>query len=361
MSCFFPEQVYKSRLLTANGKHQQTSNIDYALRDSEGNPVIQYRRCRYCEGCRSDMAKEWTTKILHETAFYFSNEEKRYKTSFLTLTYNDASLPLFGSLDYKKHWTNFLKRLRKELKYPIRYYMIGEYGSKNLRPHYHAIIFGEDFLYDSHVDSVRLGNNLYISDTVAKCWTVPTRKRNSIGRSLGYHSIGEVTPASCAYVARYSMKKLIGNNQFDGREFLMIDDTGQIVDRPSKSTRYLRYNQETGEPVIIERERALMSRGVKDGYGGIGRRYFELYKDSIYRKFQDGSYRDEIRLPNGIVVRPPAYYDRLLQQCDPETYEAVKQQRQDHVSKHVDELTPQKLESKRLIFLEKSKSLIRSL
>lgn len=45
-----------------------------------------------------------------------------------------------------KHLTDFWKRLRKKVNqdYPgtkLRYYAVGEYGSKYARPHYHAILF----------------------------------------------------------------------------------------------------------------------------------------------------------------------------------------------------------------------------
>lgn len=42
----------------------------------------------------------------------------------------------------KADFQNFMKRLRKNTGYAkIRYYAVGEYGEKNSRPHYHAIIF----------------------------------------------------------------------------------------------------------------------------------------------------------------------------------------------------------------------------
>lgn len=90
--------------------------------------------------------------------------QQAYWTDFITLTYNEESLPFtldelpqkellvkhFGEyLDQPtlqtKHLTKFLKRLRKaNLKYTskqLRYYACGEYGTERGRPHYHLCVF----------------------------------------------------------------------------------------------------------------------------------------------------------------------------------------------------------------------------
>lgn len=69
--------------------------------------------------------------------------------SFVTLTYDDRTLPLVSDTFYdrptlyRRDFTLFIKRLRK-LIYPrkLKYYACGEYGKNTLRPHYHAILFG---------------------------------------------------------------------------------------------------------------------------------------------------------------------------------------------------------------------------
>ena len=38
-----------------------------------------------------------------------------------------------------------MKRLRKRAGSDVRFYMCGEYGPENWRPHYHALLFGFDF------------------------------------------------------------------------------------------------------------------------------------------------------------------------------------------------------------------------
>lgn len=66
------------------------------------------------------------------------------KNAFLTLTYDDCSLPAMGSLQ-PQHLRSFLKMLRERI-YPakFRFFASGEYGDENWRPHYHAVLFGYD-------------------------------------------------------------------------------------------------------------------------------------------------------------------------------------------------------------------------
>ena len=58
-----------------------------------------------------------------------------------TLTYSDEFLPSDGLLHYEdvQLW---LKRLRRAVNVPIKFFCAGEYGSRFGRPHWHVIIFG---------------------------------------------------------------------------------------------------------------------------------------------------------------------------------------------------------------------------
>ena len=97
--------------------------------------------CRTCLGCRIDYSREWANRMCLEMLC-------SGQACFITLTYNNSSLPLTKDLIptlCKRDWQLFMKRLRKA--FPdrkLRFYMCGEYGSHTLRPHYHAIIFGLD-------------------------------------------------------------------------------------------------------------------------------------------------------------------------------------------------------------------------
>lgn len=112
--------------------------------------------CRRCMGCR--IAKRNYMSMLARFEVY-SYHQNGMGSSFITLTYDDDNLPYNGSLDINES-KKFIKRLRQYLvrhHFPtvkknvfgelrdvpdFKYYICGEYGDKDGRPHYHAIIFG---------------------------------------------------------------------------------------------------------------------------------------------------------------------------------------------------------------------------
>lgn len=93
--------------------------------------------CGKCPKCLRRRQADWCFRLM---------EESKQSTSsiFLTLTYEKAPKSVNG-LDtlVKKDWQDFMKRLRKkyQLYDRIKYYAVGEYGSRTNRPHYHAIMF----------------------------------------------------------------------------------------------------------------------------------------------------------------------------------------------------------------------------
>jgi hypothetical protein len=157
------------------------------------------------------------------------------QTCFLTLTYDDAHLPMYGNLNYRD-FQLFMKRLRKSCGYPVRFYMCGEYGERKRRPHYHACLFGHSFLdmvYDSKSSS---GFELFSSSSLSRLWP------------LGRSTIGHLTYESAAYVARYVMKKVTGPAA--GEHYAHVDEDGVVHDlvpdfnsmslRPGIGTDWLR-------------------------------------------------------------------------------------------------------------------------
>lgn len=369
MTCFNPIQGFDSAILTRTGKRGFTQNKDQAHRVKG---VLQRRTvpCRKCEGCRYDYTREWAVRIMHEAQCNFDGVG--LNCSFITLTYNDDFIPSYGSLDYfgdwSNHggnWTDFLKRFRLAISpLKIRFFMIGEYGDINLRPHYHAIIFGYDFP-DKYPFCDRNGNVIYRSPLLESLWTVP-RGKPLAGVSLGYSSVGEVSFASAAYVAGYSQKKLIGQ-EYDGFDEIITED-GEVLFRPSPSKRYVRPCPINGS-VVVSRERSLMSRRG----GGIGKDWFDRfaltdmytsYTLNIPSDISDSNvviYKDSVHTNNGFIVRPPKYYDKLLERVNPELLENIKKSRQDHMSANAANFTPDILRQRRECLLAKLSNKKRSI
>lgn len=210
------------------------------------------------------------------------------QSCFITLTMNEeylASRDNPYSLD-KSEFQKFMKRLRKKYGNKIRYFHCGEYGEKNQRPHYHAIIFGMEF-EDKELFKVRDEIRLYTSETLAKLWP------------YGFNTIGEVTMESCAYVARYVTKKIKGE---------------------AAAEHYITWDTTTGEGIPIEPEYATMSRKP-----GIGKTWFEQYKSDVYPH--------DYVVMNKHEIKPPRYYDNLLSEDE---LRAIKEKRAEQLPEVID-------------------------
>lgn len=203
------------------------------------------------------------------------------RNSFVTLTYSPENLPKDQSIT-KDELQRFFKRLRKKLSkkgVQIRYFACGEYGEKNNRPHYHAIIFGTDFPDRQIVTQTKRGDYLYRSPTLDKAW------------GLGHAWIGDVTFESAAYVARYVMKKRKGDPDH-------VDPKTGL----SNKDHYLVVDPKTGEAFELQPEFCIMSRRP-----GIGKEWLEKYKKDTDKDFIT------IR---GKKMKLPKYYDSILEMED---------------------------------------------
>ena len=160
MPCYKPLTGYRSKFLSKNGKRPIVFSTATGYVDRK---VIV--PCGRCTGCRLKYAAQWAMRCMHESQLHSRN-------SFITLTYNNENLPADKSIN-KEEMQKFFKRLRKKLgNNSIRYFACGEYGDKTSRPHYHAIIFGEDFSNDRTVHTKsKTGDLLYRSKNLEKIWT----------------------------------------------------------------------------------------------------------------------------------------------------------------------------------------------
>lgn len=134
--------------------------------------------CGKCLQCRRKRKSDWSLRLEHE---YLHSDS----AFFITLTYGEWAVPYAYRKSYqveqgdkkvqrfkyvktnkptlnKKHLQDYIKQLRnshvsyvskqlniskkevKNVSRPIRYYAVGEYGSKTDRPHYHLLLFNYD-------------------------------------------------------------------------------------------------------------------------------------------------------------------------------------------------------------------------
>ena len=240
--------------------------------------------------------------------------------AFITLTYNDENLP-GASLDHRE-FQLFLKRLRKSAQQgreqtggdgkpqKISYYMAGEYGTENRRPHFHAAIFGWKPKDGKYWKITPGGSKLYVSETLDKLW-----------HNKGFTSYGEVNFESAAYIARYIMGKI----------------TGQAA-----QTHYT--DPETGEILKPEYNRMSLKPG-------IGKTWIEKYESDAYPE-------GEI-LIRGVKTKTPKYYDRLYKKKEPDQYEQMKMERELQSLEYRQDNTDERLRAKEKVKRAQLKSLKR--
>jgi hypothetical protein len=243
--------------------------------------------CGRCIGCRLEYSRQWAMRCHHEASLHIFN-------SFITLTYDPEHLPEDGSLNVL-HFQKFMKRLRKKIQpLKIRFFHCGEYGDKTRRPHYHALIFGYGFP-DKKIFKKQKSGDLFTSDILTKCW------------GKGHCLVGDLTFESAAYVARYVVKKINGQQKF---------------------LHYAIINHETGEFHSLKQEYTTMSRRP-----GIAADWFAKYYEDVYPS-------DSVYV-NGRVMRPPKYYDILFKKLDPALMEQISDTRRDNFNPT--DCTPERL------------------
>ncbi|WNK13142.1 MAG: replication initiator protein [Microvirus sp.] len=134
--------------------------------------------CGKCPACLTTRKSAWSFRLMQEsrvsdsmlfvTLTYAPEYVKKAPSGRLTLDKRDLTL-------FFKNLRNSYRTLPKNERPKIKYYVVGEYGSRFQRPHYHVILF------NSHFDNVR------------KSWPhghaqieVPRKGEASIGYCLMY-------------------------------------------------------------------------------------------------------------------------------------------------------------------------------
>lgn len=108
--------------------------------------------CGHCDDCRKKMQYSWAWRLTSDLQYYV--QTKGYRVGFITLTYNDESLPRFPACYEgvagqpcfsKQHTERAILYIRKKMfeQYGatnILYFLASEYGKKTQRPHYHLLV-----------------------------------------------------------------------------------------------------------------------------------------------------------------------------------------------------------------------------
>lgn len=297
-----------SRNEVMQGLEMNPNYIDYCLKKmNHVGAKTRYETipCGHCWACRLNYSAQWATRLMYEC-------QKSEHNYFVTLTYDDEHLPIADKIDmtypdgtiketyqnygdeiqcegtvYEEHMKKFLHDLRQYLdrKYPsqydenglkingMKYFYCGEYGEQTHRPHYHIILLNCPLdlsqFYDTHIDE-RFKEH-WKSKEIEHYWP------------YGMIDIASAEWSSCAYVARYCMKKLHEKNNEE-------------------------YAKECKMPEFVR-----MSKG-------IGKDYYQANKKKIYE-------HDEVimRTVKGNIgaFKPPKAWDKMFKEEFPEEWEKI--------------------------------------
>lgn len=295
MPCFNPLQAY------------QAASGEVVFYESSRHDIVRSLSlpCGQCIGCRLERSRKWAMRCVHEASLYERN-------CFITLTYNDEYLPKRSQLQYSD-FQKFLKRLRKFAEPEvIRFYMCGEYGTENWRPHYHAIIFNFDFLDKVYYRRSPAGEKIFRSDILDRLWP------------FGFCSVGSVTFQSAAYVARYCVQKVTG---FNARyHYARKDDEGEYFLVPE-------FNKMSLKP-------------------GIGAEWLRRFTSDVYPR--------DFVVVNGVECSPPRYYDKVFSRSNPVEFEDIQFLRESDGRSRYEDNTPERLAVKEVVQKARIRSLIRS-
>lgn len=247
--------------------------------------------CHQCVACRLNQARKKADQVMLEAQYYDESElwfatitydddhiymAKRYRAPVLSpqaelVTYfagtdeeietygemhevlQDEQLVDIGGINYE-HVKLFHKVLRKHIG-PFRFFACSEYGSLNLRPHYHVIYMGLHLNDVRYYGRSKMGSILYKSRYMEGAW----------GR--GFVTLGAVTKESVAYTARYAVKKVTGK----AREKEILDFYRLMEEDPV----YVKDDRGAGRPRLLPHDLMVaQEKTYSSNRPGLGYRFY---------------------------------------------------------------------------------------
>lgn len=161
--------------------------------------------CGNCLECKAAYARQWAARCVLE----WRNSKDCW---FITLTYADNP----GSVS-TRDFQLFMKRLRKICGKGVRFFACLEYGEHTHRPHAHAVLFNCPLTLQG-----------VTAKEIRQAWP------------FGMSTVDCVTFDRCAYVARYTSKKLINFKLPEGYEAPRV----LMSRRPGIGERWLSENMD---------------------------------------------------------------------------------------------------------------------
>lgn len=292
VKCYHPLKAYKT-----------SSGITFKANDATIIGDLELP-CGQCIGCRENRRLQNKLRILHEQTQHDDN-------CFVTLTYERDKLPPGRSLEHKD-FADFMKRLRHHAPQGVRFFMCGEYGPKEKRPHYHACLFGIDFKDRKPRGTSSGGHQFYEDPLLTRLW------------GHGFATVQDLVPETAGYCAGYINKKALGKG----------------ADQANTRT------DESGASWTVRPEYAVMSKG-------LGLAWLEKYHRDIYPH--------DFVIVNGRKHPVPRYYKQKLKELKPTEYDhdSIEYERVKKAREHAADNTDERLKVQEIVHLAKIKDLTR--
>lgn len=232
--------------------HKKTSNMSI--------PVP----CGKCPECVARRTSSWSFRLMQE-------EKRSSSAYFVTLTYDTESVPLTrgGFMDLSKcHVQKFIKALRKRQpagSLPLKYFLVGEYGGRSRRPHYHIILFNaglSSLIGASYETQVKHG-------TIELDGQIPFRNSSW---PFGHITVGTVSGASVGYTMKYIAKPWRPMHRNDDRTpvfSLMSKGIGSNYITPQMVQWHLHDPIDRMYCVLLDGKKVSMPRYYKDKIFGV--------------------------------------------------------------------------------------------
>lgn len=245
------------------------------------------------------------------------NEEMKVSpyTYFITLTYRDDDLPFACYVPEKRCFPCvsrrdiqlFLKRLRKKTKVKFKYHIVSEYGPETLRPHYHGLLFCQNF-----IDSADILVSWNHQDLVNNCVEF-ANSRSAIGYVTKYLCKTPFLPSFLRYSERdykpftlcskgLGLTYLETNPQLVNKIIKQSEDFVILDGRKQVMPRYYRdkiYTDEDTHTAMVERKQKLSDEVNQRMYESWCKKHNYTpsfwYIDTRYKDYQSAIRKDQWR------------------------------------------------------------------